>query len=328
MDVLTDVLESIHTRVLILGRLDLTAPWGLAFDDSDKAGLGFLVVTRGTAVLEGDDLPPVWVSGGDFVLARPSVWRTLRDRPESPVTTVGDALQACPHHQDCQPGGVFRFGGGGALTTVIGGRIEIENLAHNPLLRALPRFTHIQGGQRHGPTGSWLETTLQFVSSEMASGEPGAATVVSRLVDVLLVHALRTHLAAPQAPGGNWLRALVDPQIGRALSLIHEQPDAPWTVQVLAERVAMSRSAFSARFSELVEEPPLTYLTRWRMARATRMLHATTASLAEVASRVGYDAEAAFSKAFKRWNGVAPGEYRRRARHTATLLVPAAAVER
>jgi AraC-like DNA-binding protein len=321
MDVLTDVLESIHARVLVLGRFDLTAPWGLEFDDGKKAGLGFLVVTRGTAVLEGNEVSPVWLSGGDFVLTRRGAWQTLRDRLDSPVTPVKDALKACPKHQDCQPGGVFRFGGGGALTTVIGGRIEIENLAHNPLLRALPPVIHIQSGQ--GPAGSWLETTLQFVSSEMASGQPGAVTVVSRLVDVLLVHALRTHLATSQKPRGNWLRALVDPQIGRALSLIHEHPGAPWTVQSLAERVAMSRSAFSARFSELVEEPPLTYLTRWRMTRAMRMLHASSASLAEVAAEVGYDAEAAFSKAFRRWNGIAPGEYRRRARQTTTLLVPA-----
>lgn len=320
MDVLTDVLESIYAKSLLFGRLDLTAPWGLAFDGLPDPGLTFFVVTRGAAVLEAGDQPTRWLSGGDFVLVRKNAKRSLRDSLETPVVPASEALRSCPHHQNCQPGGVFQYGGGGALTTVIGGRIEVENFAHNPLLRSLPPVIHVRGDQ--GSHLSWLETTLQFISSEMASGQPGASTVVARLVDVLLVQAIRTHLAQ-SSDGGNWLRALVDPQIGRALSLIHEQPDAPWTVQRLAEQVAMSRSAFSARFSELVEEPPLTYLTRWRMARAMRMLHTTSASLSEVAARVGYDADAAFSKAFKRWNGMAPGEYRRRHQQTgAAMIVP------
>lgn len=310
MDVLTDVLESIHARSLLLGRLDLTAPWGLEFDGPAEPGLAYFVVTRGVAVLETSGEADRWLNGGDFVLIRTSLGRTLRDNPTSPVVPASEALRSCPHRQECQPGGVFRYGGGGALTTVIGGRIEIDSFAHNPLLRSLPPVIHVRGD--HGSPASWLETTLQFISSEMHSGQPGASTVVSRLIDVLLVQAIRTHLTQSSDRAGNWLRALVDPQIGRALSLIHERPDAPWTVQRLAEGVAMSRSAFSARFSELVEEPPLTYLTRWRMARATRMLHTTTDNLSEVASRVGYEAEAAFSKAFKRWNGMAPGEYRRR----------------
>jgi AraC-like DNA-binding protein len=107
------------------------------------------------------------------------------------------------------------------------------------------------------------------------------------------------------------LRALVDPQIGRALSLIHERPEDDWTIESLASKVGMSRSAFAARFAQLVEEPPLTYLTRWRMQKASRLLETSHAGVAEVAKRVGYDAEAAFCKAFRRWIGVAPGAYRR-----------------
>jgi len=323
MDVLTDVLESIYARSLLLGRLDLTAPWGLEFDGEASPGLAFLVITRGSAVLETSEGSSLWVAGGDFVLMRTPAARTLRDRPDSAVVPSSLVLQRCPERQACQPGGVFHHGGGGALTTVIGGRIEIENLAHNPLLTALPAIVHVRGEE--GTPASGLETTLQLISSEMQSGQPGASTVVSRLVDVLLVQAIRTHLVQSPAGAGSWLRALVDPQIGRALALIHEQPEAPWTVQRLAERVAMSRSAFSARFSELVEEPPLTYVTRWRMARATRMLQTTSDSLGEVAARVGYEADAAFSKAFKRWNGVAPGAFRRRRAGTTTTLVPAAA---
>jgi AraC-like DNA-binding protein len=321
MDVLTDVLESIRARSLLLGRLDLTAPWGLSFDPKPEPALGFFVVTRGSAVFETADGDQRWLTGGDFVLACRPMAKVLRDHPDSPVVPASSIMKQCPDRQDCRPGGVFEHGGGGALTSVIGGRIEIENLMHNPLLRSLPAVIHVRGG--HGTPASWLETTLQFISSEMHSGQPGASTVISRLVDVLLVQAIRTHLAQSPTTAGSWLRALVDPQIGRALSLIHEHPDSPWTVQQLAERVAMSRSAFSARFSDLVEEPPLTYLTRWRMARATRILQTTNQPLSEVAARVGYEADAAFSKAFKRWTGVAPGEFRRQQRTPADeLLVP------
>jgi transcriptional regulator GlxA family with amidase domain len=144
----------------------------------------------------------------------------------------------------------------------------------------------------------------------MALGEPGFETIVSRLADILVVQAVRANLAQSGGCKG-WLRALIDPQIGRALSLIHEKPEDDWTVESLASKVGMSRSAFAARFAQLVEEPPLTYLTRWRMQKASRLLETSHAGVAEVAKRVGYDAEAAFSKAFKRWIGVAPGAYRR-----------------
>ena len=179
------------------------------------------------------------------------------------------------------------------------------------LFDSLPPVVHVKGDA--GTTVRWLEANLQFVASEMASGEPGFETIVSRLADILVVQAVRAHVA--QTGGGckGWLRALIDPQIGRALSLIHEKPEDDWTVESLASKVGMSRSAFAARFAQLVEEPPLTYLTRWRMQKASRLLETSPAGVAEVAKRVGYDAEAAFSKAFKRWIGVAPGAYRRRA---------------
>jgi transcriptional regulator GlxA family with amidase domain len=170
---------------------------------------------------------------------------------------------------------------------------------------------HVKGDA--GTTVRWLEASLPFVASEMASGEPGFETIVSRLADILVVQAVRAHLA--QTGGGckGWLKALIDPQIGRALSLIHEKPEDDWTVESLASKVGMSRSAFAARFAQLVEAPPLTYLTRWRMQKASRLLETSHAGVAEVAKRIGYDAEAAFSKAFKRWIGVAPGAYRRTA---------------
>ncbi len=308
MDVLTDVLQSIHVKGFVFGRFELSAPWG--FEGGGGEGLAFCVVTRGAFWLEVPGMAPLQIGGGDLLLLKKTHPHVMRDAPDSLVLPIEALLQTCPHKRGCQPGGIFRYGGDGAETTMIGGRFDIDNGIANPLLASLPPVIHVRGDR--GVPVQWMEATLQFLSSEMLSGQPGAETVVNRLADVLFVQALRAHLAAEGERRG-WLRALVDPQIGQVLALLHEQPEHAWTVESLAARVGMSRSAFAARFTELVQEPPLTYLTRWRMTKASRLLRASSSSIGQVAGSVGYDAEAAFSKAFKRWTGSAPGAFRRAA---------------
>lgn len=308
MDVLTDALEAIHLKSVIHGRLELTAPWGFRADFGHS---GFYVVTRGNCWLEVDGVDqPVQLSSGDFVLLPHRQAHVLRDSRRTRAVPAREVFAKCPKSTDgCQPGGIRRYGGGGALTTMVGGCFLFEDGGRNPLVAALPPVVHVKGDG--GRAVQWLEASLQFVSSEMASGQPGAETVVSRLADILFVQAVRAHLAQSSEEATGWLRALVDPKVGAALGLMHEKPEQAWTVEALASRVAMSRSAFAARFAQLVGEPPLTYLTRWRMQKASRLLRGGHASIGEVAARVGYEAEAAFSKAFKRWIGVAPGAYRR-----------------
>ena len=308
MDVMTDALEAIHLKSVIHGRLELSAPWGFRVDFGHS---GFYVVTRGNCWLEVDGVDePVQLASGDFVLLPHRQPHVLRDSRRTKAAAASEVFARCPKStQGCQPGGIRRYGGGGALTTMVGGCFLFEDGAQNPLVASLPPIVHVKGDG--GRAVQWLEASLQFVASEMASGQPGAETVVSRLADILFVQAVRAHLAQSADETTGWLRALVDTQVGAALGLMHEKPEEPWTVEALASRVAMSRSAFAARFAQLVGEPPLTYLTRWRMQKATRLLRDRHASIGEVASRVGYEAEAAFSKAFKRWTGVAPGAYRR-----------------
>ena len=308
MDVLTDVLQSIHVTSLVTGRLELAAPWAFRLEGGRA---GFYVVTRGTCWLEVDDSgEPLELAGGDFVLLPHGHGHALRDGRHSRAVPVSHVMRPCPKSgAGCQPGGVFQNQGDGPVTSLVGGCFLFEDGGRTPLASALPAVIHIRGDG--GSPVKWLETSLQFMASEMASGQPGAETVVSRLADILFVQAVRAHLAQSDHEASGWLRAIVDPQIGQALALIHQQPEASWTVESLASRVAMSRSAFAARFSELVEEPPLTYLTRWRMHRATRLLRTSPANVGEIAARVGYEAEAAFNKAFKRWIGVPPGAYRR-----------------
>jgi AraC-like DNA-binding protein len=155
-----------------------------------------------------------------------------------------------------------------------------------------------------------LESGLLFVSSELNSDRPASKVIASRFAEILFVQALRDHLEQAKEEGAESMWPLTDPQIGKALNLFHEMPYKRWTVGSIAEEVAMCRSSFACRFTQLVGEAPLTYLTRWRMHQAARILRTSTIKIDEVAGRVGYDAEAAFKRAFKRWIGFAPGAYR------------------
>ncbi len=156
-----------------------------------------------------------------------------------------------------------------------------------------------------------IGTTLDFISSETASRKPGAETVITRLSDILFIQAVRAYANTVSDEQPNWFAAATDPQIGEAIANIHRTPQSPWTVGQLAIISGMSRSAFASRFTRLVGEPPLRYLSRWRMHKAIEMIQENRLTTAEIASLVGYESEAAFSKAFKKWNGLGPGAYRR-----------------
>ena len=151
---------------------------------------------------------------------------------------------------------------------------------------------------------------MQFMASEMAAARPGAQTVTNHLAGILFVQAVRAYIANEGCSSRCWLSALTHPQVGAALNLIHRHPETLWTIQALAAQVNMSRTAFFVEFRNLVGEPPSKYLTRWRMHRASQFLRAQHMNLGDVAGLTGYESEAAFSKAFKRWTGQSPGAYR------------------
>lgn len=157
----------------------------------------------------------------------------------------------------------------------------------------------------------WLQSTLRFIAREARELKPGGETVITRLADILVIQMIRSWIDSASRSDRGWLAALRDEQIGRALVLIHREPQGPWTVASLARAVNMSRSAFSARFTDLVGQPAMQYLTTWRMQLAQRLLRETTLPLSALSYRVGYRSEAAFSRAFKRVVGFAPGNVRR-----------------
>src|SRR5262249_5206167 len=182
--------------------------------------------------------------------------------------------------------------------------------ATDRFLAVLPPLIHFKGGGEDVPAG--LRVTVSHVFEELGSARTGAAAVVTRLADILFMQAIRAYLDENiDTAESGWLAALRDQQIGRALVLLHDKPHRPWTVTELADHVALSRSAFAPKFTQLVGEPPLRYLTRLRLNAATARLRSGNDKLSVIAAAAGYDSVQAFAKAFKRYLGVTPGEYRR-----------------
>lgn len=302
LDVLADVLDTMRLSTHVNGRFEVFAPWGLQFPRSPGAHI--ILVARGGARLEVEGVEgAVSLSAGDLALLPHGGGHTLRDAEGSPVRQLEQG--------ECRRSGnamAARVGEGGDRTTLVVGSFRFGAVPSTPLFAGLPRLIHIAADDP--ATAPSMASTVRLLIAESASSSPGATVIMSRLADILLVQAIRAHIqAGPCQRHG--LCALADPPLRKALSLIHERPSEPWTVEGLATAVALSRSGFAARFSELVGEPPLEYLARWRMTKAAQLLRESELPLSEVAESSGYQSEAAFNRAFKRWGGSAPGAYRR-----------------
>jgi AraC-like DNA-binding protein len=301
-DVLTEVLSTLGIEGRVFCRSELSAPWSLALSPGGFAH--FHVLERGEAWIrpEGESAA-IPLASGDLVILSHGGGHVLCDNPQTPPVPLDRLL---PENQAGHP--VIRHGGGGAETQLICGSFQFENAVESPLLSLLPSLIHLRG---HGSEAEeWLASTLRLLAFEARQARPGAKAVISRLTEIIFVQAVRAWMENQPAGQGGWLGALRDPQIGAALELIHREPERSWSVSTLAREVAMSRSPFAARFTALVGEPPLAYLTRWRMHRAARLLQSDNLPVGEVAERVGYESAAAFSKAFKRRFDMAPSAYR------------------
>ena len=204
-------------------------------------------------------------------------------------------------------------------TSLICGAVRFDHPAAQHFVTLLPRVITVEAAS--SPHIEWMQSTLRFIAVEARELRPGGETVITRLADILVIQAIRSWIEQDAAAHTGWLGALRDREIGRALTLIHRDPARDWSVACLATEVAMSRSAFAARFTELVGEPPLHYVARWRMHVALTWLKEDNAAVGEIAGRLGYQSEAAFSRAFKRFVGISPGAARR---DGAIAITPAA----
>jgi AraC family transcriptional regulator, alkane utilization regulator len=302
-DPVSEVLRAVRIRSTVYCRSVMGAPWG--FGVTAHGNPAFHVVTTGTCWLEVDGGPDqIPLTAGDLVVLPTGQRHWLRDNPATPAIELEELLAATPLDEHRR----LHCGGGGSRTGLLCGGFALEGGAAHPVLRILPATVLIRGVNGHPVP--WLAATLALLSAETASVAPGAEEIVGRLADALLAQALRVALAELQASDGAGVLALRDPQLATAIGLINHSPDHAWTVGELAGEVALSRSAFSARFRQLVGESPKRYITRTRLAHAAALLHQTDASLAEIALKIGYGSEFSFAKAFKRAFGIAPGTYR------------------
>jgi AraC-like DNA-binding protein len=313
---------------VVYARLEATAPWGLKpeghVEENDRkhsaAGLRFQyapfgMLTRGNCWLSVGGMPETLpIAGGDCFLLAPGISYALRDNPRTGTRSFCDLAPKDGSQ-------IIQYGGGGALTTIILGWFRFAPTSLRPLTLLLPPLILVKADQ---PQTLALRTTVTMLASEMAEPMPGSDLVVNRLADVLFIQCLRAHIAS-RSGGCNrgLLRAIFDPQIGVALKSMHEKVDALWTVETLAAACGMSRSAFALRFKELVGETPLEYLTSWRMQKAAELLQKGDRKLIDVARSVGYDSDAAFSKAFKRVLSVTPTDFRRRSQDALARVPPA-----
>jgi AraC-like DNA-binding protein len=310
MDALTEVLNSVRVRSTVYCPVEIGAPWGLHI--AEEIGAPFFILVKGAAFLVIEELNiRQYLKAGDFIIITKRCACEVSDSPQSEIIDLQEWLRLNPPGLD----GTFKVEGEGEVTKFIGGTFFFENHESHPLLKVLPTYLHfsVTPGKdgKDSKVVDWFGTTLDLIISEAASRRPGAAPIISRLSDILFIQAVRSYAITASSERPNWFTAAADPQISEAIANIHRAPQNQWTVDRLATLSGMSRSAFANRFSELVGEPPLRYLSRWRMHKAIEMLHEGTQTTAEIASLVGYESEAAFSKAFKKWNGQGPGAYRR-----------------
>jgi AraC family transcriptional regulator, alkane utilization regulator len=304
-DAVSEVLRSVRVRSTIWCRSELRAPWGFGTDAHGTAA--FHVVTAGRCWLQVEGhVAQRQLAAGDLVVLPTGRRHWLRDHPATPAPALERLLASHPLDEHRR----LHAGGQGRRTTLLCGGFALESGDGHPLLAALPAVIHIRGVR--GQPLPWVAATLRLLGAETGATTPGSEAVVSRLADALLTQALRVALAELDAADGARVRALRDPHVANAVRLIHGQPQRPWTVGELAAEVALSRSAFTARFRRLVGEPPMRYLIRARLAHAAGLLRTTEVGLAEIARRTGYQSEFSFSRAFKRAFGVAPGGYRGR----------------
>jgi AraC-like DNA-binding protein len=321
MDLVDNLLDGLQLQSSVLCRMDLYGDWGFAKETVQ--GTPFHVVLLGDAWLRlSDEKSFTRLHAGDLVVLPAGEAHDLMATQNARLVPFKQILAKLG--RSWSPGirldiAKVCFGEGDAPTTqLISGVFTFGEQRECPLLKALPRVFHLRGDKAaETPAQTWLSPAIASLRAEVESDRPGACAVASRLADIMLVQAVRTHVAdrvSVEPTDQGWLRGIGDPQVGRALSMIHAHPDTPWRVATLAEAVGMSRSRFAERFQELVGKTPLDYVTQWRMYLAAGRLSEGRLGMADLARLAGYASEVAFSKAFKRWTGRSPSEYRRRMR--------------
>jgi AraC-like DNA-binding protein len=314
MDALSDVLRVIRLSGGIFLEAHLTAPWcfkgRLSPDDCKAFQVAPRIVIATHYVVSGQ--MRVQVEGGEEIEVRAGELVLL---PHNDVHAFGSDVNVPPFSQpdEVKARAIGKFsrielGGGGAPTQLLCGFLGSDH-AFGPLLASLPKVLKLD--VRATPSGAWMESSFRFAVSQIETGRVGSTTVIAKLSELLFVEAVSHYIAGLSEDKQGWLAGLRDPQIGRALALMHGNPAKDWSAEALATEIGMSRSGFAEKFTSLVGQPPMQYLAYWRMQLAAQRLRESAEAIAQVGFAVGYESEAAFSRAFKREFGKAPAAWRK-----------------
>ena len=330
-DTLSDLLRAVRFRGALFYYIEGAPPWVAeapaageiipAILPSAEHMIEFHGVVEGScwAALVGE--PPLRLEAGDLVLFPQGDPHVMSSAPGLRAPRVDKSLYFSPRPPQLPYSLSMREaeittarldGGGRDRSTIVCGFLGLDATPFNPLLAALPRVLRVPGSTLGAD--SWVTTFLRVVVAESNQRRPGGEAVLERMSEMLVVEVLRRHIDTLPPEQTGWLAGMRDPVVGRALSLLHDRPGEPWTLDRLGEEAGISRSSLHERFVHFIGQPPMQYLTRWRMQVASGLLRDTSAKLVEVSLAAGYESEAAFSRAFKREVGVSPGAWRREKR--------------
>ena len=296
-DILSEILQDLRLARASYGRSEFTAPWGVRIPY--KEGVRFHFIVEGTCWMLTECQPPLSLEAGDVVLLPHGTGHVSADDPRRdplPLAEVGPRLVGNSTYH-------LTTGGGGQRALLVCCTIGFEGPTAHPLLEQLPYVLLVRKSDRQERS---LPMLLNLMRDEVESQRVGSATIMARLADIVMTQIVRSWLENRSDDLSGWLAAVKDPQIGLALARIHRQPGDPWTVDALAAAVGLSRSLFADRFTELLGVSPARYLLQWRMRLAAVWLKNENMTVGEVAARLGYASDAAFSRAFKRFMGATP----------------------
>jgi AraC-like DNA-binding protein len=316
MDALSDVLRVVRLTGGVFLDARFTAPWSISgrvepvdfepFLAAPEDVIGFHYVVEGRLMAQVEGGPSAELKPGEIVLLPRNATHVLASALDLKPEPAKDIVVQPPG------AGIFsvKYGGGGEETHIVCGYLGSTGSA-NPLLETLPKMLTLNVADT--PGGAWIAQSFAFAAQQLAAPEAGAATIIGKLSELMFVEAVRRYIEGlpPQQTG--WLAGLRDPGVGRALALMHTRTSADWTAEELASAVNMSRSAFAERFTNLIGMPPMRYLAAWRMQVAAAKLRDTRQTIAQIAFDVGYESEAAFTRAFRREMGQPPAAWRRQA---------------
>jgi len=298
MDALSQILEVIKHKGVVYDKINFSAPWGIDLPNDNNAQFWRLIKGRCYLTVPGE--PTIHFQEGDLVLVPNGASHWIADSPISARVSAADFLKA-------RDAGRHLFTGPGEKTIMIGGHFEFDNYPKHPFLNDLPKVIHINN--LSADVNHWLAMTIDLIFNELDSEQPGSNTIINRLADVAFIHVIRAYLEkCPDTPG--FLSALKDQRVSAALKVMQCSPDQNWTITGLSKHAGMSRSSFCTAFKEMIGETPMEYLTNWRILIAKELLRQGNVKISDVASRVGYQSEAAFSRMFKSKVYKTPSDYK------------------